>query len=152
MTLQQGFFHAINPQKYKGDPTKIVYRSSWELRLMSRFDLDPSILEWQSEEFYIHYRCKTDNKIHKYFPDFRVKLRDKDGKIKTIIIEVKPLKQTKPPIQPKEKTPKQQKRFMTEMMTFAKNQSKFDAAKAYCKENGMEWMLMTEQEIYGKSN
>jgi len=144
-----GLFKPLNPHKYKGDPTNIVWRSSWECRLMSRFDVDPNIISWQSEEFFIPYICKTDLKPHRYFVDFKVKLKDKDGKIKTLIIEVKPLAQTRPPIKPKENTPKAQKRFMTECMVYAKNHSKWEAAKVYAKERGMEFLIMTEREIYG---
>ena len=34
----QGRFKPKNPSKYMGDPTNIIYRSSWELRLMSYLD------------------------------------------------------------------------------------------------------------------
>jgi len=150
MKSNKGYFKPFNPQKYKGDPTNIVYRSSWELRVMSRFDTDPNILEWASEEFSVHYRSKSDGRVHRYFPDFRVKLKDKDGKVRTIIIEVKPLRQTLPPVKPKVKNPKSDKRFFTECLEYAKNQSKWEAAKIYCKERGFEWLVMTEVEIFGK--
>ena len=85
------------PQKYKGNPNNIICRSSWERRFCRWCDLTENVLEWGSEEFYIPYISPVDNRIHKYFPDFIVKLREATGKIKTIVVEVKPKKQTKEP-------------------------------------------------------
>ena len=85
------------PSKYKGDPTNIICRSSWERKFCHWCDLNESIIEWGSEEFYIPYLSPVDNRVHKYYPDFIIKLRESSGKIKTYVIEVKPKKQTKPP-------------------------------------------------------
>ena len=85
------------PSKYKGDPTNIICRSSCERKFCHWCDLNESIIEWGSEEFYIPYLSPVDNRVHKYYPDFIIKLRESSGKIKTYVIEVKPKKQTKPP-------------------------------------------------------
>lgn len=148
MALTQGFFKPTNPTKYKGDPTSVIYRSGWELRLMSRFDLDDSIIEWSSEEKIVQYRCKSDGRIHRYFPDFLIKVKDINGKIKTIMIEVKPLKQTLPPERPKDNSAKAKKRFLQECLTFAKNTSKFEAAEIYCKDRGWVFQIMTEKDLF----
>ena len=66
-------------------------------------DLNENILEWGSEEIAIPYRSPVDRKIHRYFPDFYVKLKETTGKIKKYIIEVKPKKQLKPQLNQKEK-------------------------------------------------
>jgi len=71
--LHQGYFKPKNPQKYKGDPTNIIYRSGWELKFMLYVDSHPEILEWGSEEFSIPYRSPIDGRIHRYFPDFYIK-------------------------------------------------------------------------------
>ena len=84
----KGFFKPKNPTKYKGDPTKIIYRSSWELRLMAYLDDHPNVVQWGSEEFSIPYRSPIDNKIHRYFPDFWVK-QIVDGKTEVLVLEVK---------------------------------------------------------------
>ena len=56
-------------------------------------DTNEKILEWGSEEIIVPYRSPVDNRYHRYFPDFYVKVKDKNGKIKKMIIEIKPYKQ-----------------------------------------------------------
>ena len=92
------------PYKYKGDPTNIIYRSLWELKFMKYCDTTPSILKWSSEEIAIPYKSPVDNRVHRYFPDFYVKVRESSGKIVHKLIEVKPSKQTVPPKKPKRQT------------------------------------------------
>ena len=90
-----GRFIPKNPQKYVGDPKNIIYRSSWECKVMSWLDKNNDILSWASEELIVPYVSPVDGKWHRYFPDFLVKVRTKDGKTKTMMLEVKPKKQTK---------------------------------------------------------
>ena len=85
----KGRFKPKNYKKYKGDPTKVTYRSMWELRFMKYCDKNDSILEWSSEEIIIPYRS-IDNKVHRYYPDFWIKYKNFEGKIIQEIIEVKP--------------------------------------------------------------
>lgn len=77
----KGRFCPINPHKYNGDPNNIIYRSRWEARFMSFLDKAPDVIQWSSEEFFIPYRCKTDGRVHRYFPDFKVKMKTSKGKI-----------------------------------------------------------------------
>ena len=104
MKTYQGLFKPQNPEKYKGNHAQIVYRSSWELKFMSYLDQHPDVIYWQSEEFFIPYRSPVDGKVHRYFPDFLVKKREKDGTVKTAIIEIKPKQQTAPPKQDRKST------------------------------------------------
>ena len=85
----KGRFKPKQYKKYKGDPTKVVYRSMWELRFMKYCDSNPSILEWSSEEIVIPYRS-IDKKVHRYYPDFWIKYQDAQGNVKCEVIEVKP--------------------------------------------------------------
>ena len=101
-----GLFKPKNPQKYVGDPTNIVYRSSWECKFMSWLDRNPSIISWASEELIIPYKSPVDNRMHRYFPDFVVKVQNKEGKTKTMVLEVKPKKQSLPP-EPRKRVTKQ---------------------------------------------
>jgi hypothetical protein len=142
----QGFFKPINPQKYRGDPTNIVYRSGWELRLMSHFDVHESVIWWSSEEKIITYRSPVDGRVHRYFPDFLINTRSKDGISETIMIEVKPLAQTREPKKQKNIT----KKYINEVYTWGVNQAKWQAAELYCKERGWKFVTMTEKEIFGK--
>ena len=89
-----GLFKPKHPEKYVGDPTNIVYRSSWEAKVMSWLDNNDSIITWASEELFIPYISPVDNRWHRYFPDFLVKFRTKDNKLSTMMLEVKPKKQT----------------------------------------------------------
>ena len=138
----KGVFTPTNPSKYKGDASNIVYRSSWELRLMKHFDRDPSVLWWASEELVIPYISPVDNRKHRYFPDFIAKMKRKDGTVMTYVIEVKPKKQTQKPVQ-KRKT----QRFIQEAATYAVNQMKWKAAEEFCHEHGWKFQIITEDEL-----
>jgi len=139
----QGFFRPRNPQKYKGDPQNIIYRSSWELKFYLECDKRDDIIEWSSEEIIIPYVSPKDNKVHRYFPDAVIKVRDKDGKIITIMIEIKPLAQTSPPVKKKGVT----KGFINEVLTYAVNEAKWEQAQKYCDKKGWKFQIMTEKEL-----
>ena len=139
----KGFFKPKNPSKYKGDPTDIVYRSSWELKLMLYLDTHQDVISWGSEVIIIPYRSPIDNKIHRYFVDFIVTKINKDGKKETILIEVKPSKQTVEPKKPKKIT----KKFITEVKEYGKNTAKWKAAEDFCKDRGWSFHIFTEQEL-----
>lgn len=133
----QGYFTPRFPQKYQGDHTKIVYRSSWEALVFKWLDDNPDVVQWQSEEFYIPYRCATDGKMHRYFPD--VKLVFKSGT--TMLVEIKPESQIKRPVS---KPGKRKTTYIMECFTFAKNSSKWDAAAEYCRKNGWVFSIWGE--------
>ena len=138
-----GTFRPRNPQKYIGDHTNIIYRSSWECRVMTWLDKNPSIISWASEEIAIPYKSPVDGKFHRYFPDFVVKARGKDGSTKTMMIEVKPKKQTQAPQVQRRVT----KQYINEVTTWGVNQSKWKAATEYCLDRGWQFMLMTEDHL-----
>lgn len=139
----KGKYSPTNIKKYKGDPTNIIYRSLWERRFMVYCDRNPNILEWGSEEIVIPYVSPLDGRIHRYFPDFYVKVKQKDGTLKKLIIEVKPKKYTVPPVTPKRKT----RHFIAEVREWGKNEAKWKAAKEFCKDYGMEFMILTEDHL-----
>ena len=138
-----GGFIPKNPQKYVGDPKNIIYRSSWECKVMSWLDKNNDILSWASEELIIPYLSPVDNRVHRYFPDFLVKVRTKDGTTKTMILEVKPKKQTMAP-QPKKRVTKQ---FIEEVKTYGINQAKWKAATEFCLDRGWDFKLLTEDHL-----
>lgn len=139
----QGFFKPKNPKKYKGDPTNIVYRSSWEFRVMVYLDERKEVINWSSETVIVPYRSPIDGKIHRYFPDFVVTKINKEGKKETVMIEVKPFYQTVPP----KKTNKITKKYLTEVRTWGINEAKWKAAKDYCLDRGWSFHIFTENEI-----
>jgi hypothetical protein len=138
-----GLFRPKNPQKYVGDPNNIVYRSSWECRVMDWLDRNKDIISWASEELIVPYISPVDNRVHRYFPDFLVKLRNKEGQLKTLMIEVKPKKQTQPPMQQRRIT----KQYITEVTTWGVNQAKWKAAEEYCLDRGWQFKIMTEEHL-----
>ena len=138
----KGYFSPTSPEKYRGDAKNIVYRSSWELRVMKWLDSQPDVIWWSSEELIIPYVSPIDNKKHRYFPDFISQMRKKDGSVMTYVIEVKPDAQTKMPTQ-KRKT----KRFISEAATYAVNQEKWRAADKFCQEHGWQFLVITEKHL-----
>ena len=111
------------------------------------FDLNESVLEWSSEEFYIPYLSPVDNKYHRYFPDFMIKVKRKDNSLSTIVVEVKPNKETKPPEQKKKVT----KKYITEIAKWGVNEAKWRAAKAYCSSREWEFKIITEKELFNNN-
>ena len=138
----KGWFTPKHRSKYKGDSENVVYRSSWELRVMKWLDENPNVIWWASEELIIKYRSPIDQKIHRYFPDFIVRLKQKNGTESTVVIEIKPQKQKVKPVQ-KRKT----KRYLQEAATYAVNQEKWRAADLFCKEHGWQFKVLTEKDI-----
>ena len=140
----KGKYIPKNPQKYRGDFRNIIYRSLWERKFMVYCDTSPSIVEWGSEEVIIPYRSPWDGKILRYFPDFYTKVRQHDGKVKRMIIEVKPKNQCSPP----EKNPSRKtKRWLSEVRTWGINSAKWKYAGEWCKDNGMEFRILTEDDL-----
>ena len=134
----KGRYNPIHPKKYKGDHHNIVYRSLWERKFMVYCDTSDNIIEWGSEEIIIPYLSPWDGRMHRYFPDFYIKVKQHDGSVKKFIIEVKPKKQCSPP----EKTPKRKtKRWFKEVKTWGVNSAKWKYATSWCENNGMEFTL-----------
>jgi hypothetical protein len=139
----KGKYKIKNPQKYKGDPTNIVWRSLWERKYMKYLDSNDNILEWSSEEIFIWYKSPLDGRPHRYFPDFYVKEQMPDGSIQKYLVEIKPQKQLSPPKEPKRRT----KGYITEVMEFAKNQSKWKYAREWCDDRQYGFKILTENEL-----
>lgn len=139
----QGVFKPKNPKKYRGDPTKIIYRSSWERKFMDYCDLKDSIMEWSSESTVVPYRFDMDGKMHRYFIDFRITVREKDDSVQTYLVEIKPEKKTKPPKKPTRKS----KSYLFESMEYVKNQNKWDAARKYAVDRGWKFIVLTEHDL-----
>jgi hypothetical protein len=138
-----GKFSPKNVNKYLGDPTNIWYRSLWERRVMMHLDNNPNVVEWSNEEIVIPYLSPVDNRWHRYFPDFFVRTRNKNGLLEAMILEVKPKKQSMPP-QPKKRVTKQ---YINEVMTWGINEAKWKAAVEYCKDRKWAFKVITEEDL-----
>jgi hypothetical protein len=148
MKSYKGKFTPININKYKGDPTNIRFRSMWERSFMVFCDTNSSILEWSSEETIIPYLNELDQKIHRYFVDFWLKIKQKDGSIVTRLVEIKPYYQTIPPVIEEGKKVKKSK--IREIETWIVNKCKWKAAQEYCKIKGIEFLILTEKNLFNK--
>jgi hypothetical protein len=143
MKYYQGKFNPSHPEKYMGDPTNIIYRSSWEFRFMRWCDNSSNVIKYSSEETIVPYRCPTDGKLHRYFVDFRIQIKNRNNELKTYLVEVKPSIQTMVPKYPGKKT----KRYISESLTFMKNTAKWEAARNYCNDRNWEFVIITEKEL-----
>ena len=137
-----GRFRPRNVKKYKGDYNNIFYRSSWECKYMSFLDSDPRIIEWSSEEIIVPYISPVDNRTHRYFVDFYVKMQTVHGP-KVFLIEIKPKKQSQEPKQRKRIT----KQYIQEVATWGVNQAKWHAATEYALDRGWEFKVLTEDDL-----
>lgn len=141
--VYKGKFRPKHPKKYRGDPTKIIYRSLWERNCMRYFDQNPNVLKWSSEEVIVPYKSPIDGRYHRYFPDFLIRVKNKQGVLETIMIEVKPFKETK---EPKPQT-RLTKKYLYEVKTWGINKSKWEAAIEFCKDRKWKFMIITEKEL-----
>lgn len=139
-----GLYKPVNPEKYRGNPTRIIYRSMWEKKFMIFCDQASSIVEWGSEEIYIPYRSPIDGRVHRYYPDFYIKVKTKDGKYEKYIIEVKPKRQT---IKPNDKPKRKTAAWKREVLTYIKNRAKWDAAEDFCEDRQMKFKILTEDHL-----
>lgn len=140
----KSIYKPSHPEKYLGNSNNIICRSSWERQFCRYCDVNPNIVKWASEEFSIPYISPVDGRPHRYYPDFLIEVKEKSGKLKKYVIEIKPKKQTLPPVKKKRVT----KGFILEAKTYAVNQAKWKAAVNFCKDNLIEFKIITEDELY----
>lgn len=143
----QGYFRPIHPQKYIGNPANIIYRSGWERLFLKWCDTTPSVLAYGSEELIIPYVSPVDRKVHRYYVDFYIVVKQQDGSVKKFAIEIKPESQTK--------VPKVTKNMLTETLrskiqTYEINMAKWESAKRFCKSRGIEFVILTEKHLLKK--
>lgn len=137
---KKGKYVVINKHKYVGDIDAIVTRSSWENQVCKWADLNPDIEYWGSEINIVKYVCPSDGGVHNYYID--ITLRYRDGRV--LLIEIKPKSQTTLPKQTKGKS---KKTYISEMLAFQKNKSKWISANKYAEENGAKFVIWTEAKL-----
>ena len=106
-------------------------------------DRHPGILEWTSESVVILYTKPTDGQQHRYFVDLSFKIKNKEGKIETYLVEIKPWSQTQAPVRGRKK----EKTFLTECATYATNVAKWKAAGEFCSKRGWKFLIWTEKSL-----
>lgn len=144
---KQGYYKLINPEKYKGDPNNIKFRSSWEYAFCSYLDNNPKIMKWACENPIIIY-VDLHNKTHRYFPDYYYEIKtDDENLMKKVIVEIKPKNELYPPVRPKNETAKALENYEYAIRTHIKNKIKWSHAEEYAKNRGMEFIIITEEHL-----
>lgn len=133
-------------RKYKGK-LPIITRSSWEYMFCQWLDHNPNVLEWSSESVVIPYVDPIYNKQRRYYPDFLVKIINKNRKIVKWLVEIKPYHETNPPVYSINKS---RKTLFEQESTYARNSAKWEAAKKYCDKMGWKWKILTEKQLFNK--
>lgn len=139
---KQGIYRPTYPDKCK-NPGSITYRSGLELKFMRWCDKNARVVEWGSENVVIPYISPIDEKIHRYFMDMYVKIREANG-VKKYLVEIKPDKQTRAP---KSSKKKKESTVIYEQATWAVNQAKWEAAKQFAKKYNMDFIIITELDL-----
>lgn len=142
MPFKQGVFNPKLREKYKGKSLP-VYRSGWELKFFRWCDCNPNILAWNSEGVIIPYKSPLDGRIHRYFVDGLITIKESTG-AKTYLIEIKPSSQVKAP---EKKKYKRKTTMIYEQKTWVVNQAKWEAAGKWAKKKGIEFKILTEKEL-----
>jgi len=142
---KQGIYTPVNNEKYIGNHLP-EYRSSWELKFFQWCDKTPTVLEWSSENTIVPYKSPMDSKFHRYYVDGTVALREGDT-VKRYLVEIKPKKQTMPPVESKRK---KATTLLYEKMTYAVNTAKWEAAEKFAKHKNMKFIILTEEQLFPK--
>lgn len=145
---RQGYFMPTSPTKYIGDPSKIIYRSSWEYKFCNYCDLTPEIVSWSSEPIGIPYISPIDSREHRYFVDFYMKIQ-KTNEIIEYLVEIKPSKSLKPPVMKEGlSTIKRLKEFNKAATDWVVNRAKFIAAENFARLNNKHFIIVTEEFLF----
>ena len=134
-----GKYKIKKPEKYAGNANTVVYRSLWEKQAFKWCENNPKVKLWNSEEIVVPYKSTVDKKLHRYFVDLLIQLDNKE----TYLIEIKPKNQTIPPKKRSRKT----KKYINEILTYAKNQDKWEAATQFAEFKGWKFQVWTEETL-----
>jgi hypothetical protein len=145
--FRQGYYVLNNPEKYVGDPTKIIYRSSWEYRFCKYCDDSSNVLKWSSEPYPIKYISPVDHKQHDYYIDFYMRLKKDDIEV-DYLVEVKPEGSLKKPVFEGIQTMQKLKNFNYAAKTFLVNTAKFASAKQHAESIGYKFVIVTEEFLF----
>ena len=131
-----------NPAKYIGKKPPLS-RSSWEFVFMRMLDEHSGVENWASESIQIPYQDPLTGKYTIDVPDFFIVYKDKNGKKRAEVVEVKPSNQ-----QLRERVGKS--RYNQEQ--YIKNLAKWEAANAWCKQKQLKFRIINEEDIFHQGN
>jgi hypothetical protein len=81
--------------------------------------------------------------MHRYYPDFYIKVKTQNNEIKQYILEIKPIKDTVI------KESKRMEDYVNNVLTVSKNKCKWEAAQKFCKQHNLIFKVLTEKELFG---
>jgi hypothetical protein len=136
-----GAYKVKNREKYIGNPDNVVYRSLWERQTFVWADTSDSVAQWSSEEIVIPYVCGTDGKVHRYFVDLFLRMATNK---QSLLVEIKPHKETIKPVKPTINRTSSQRKFLTESYKYIKNKSKWEAATQFANSHGWKFVIWDE--------
>jgi len=139
--FRQGIFKPKNSSKYIGRGTP-VYRSGWELKFFRWCDDNPRVVEWASEALIIPYINPLDGRVHRYYTDGVIAIKENDT-IKKYVVEIKPSTQVVKPVAGKKK----HSTLVYESARYVQNQAKWAAAKKWCEQRNYLFLILTEKEL-----
>lgn len=156
---KQGWYRVLNANKFitqvKESKTvmkstrinegylEINYKSGLELKALKYCDMNKYVKKFSLEPFPIQYLKPTDGKIHRYFVDFFIEFENNQK----FLVEIKPFNETIEPRKPSKKSEKAILNYQKALQTFAINTAKWNAAKAFCQEKGIKFIVLTEKEL-----
>jgi len=145
----QGYYVLIHPEKYLGDPTRVVYRSSWELAFHKFCDSSSHVNKWSTENISIPYQITNDIgqvENHLYYPDYYIEMIKEGDKFfcEKLVIELKPKKELTIPAKPKKQTLKMLENYEYSLRTFKKNLHKWAFAKSWCERRHLKFLIITD--------
>lgn len=162
---RQGYYKVQHLEKYVGDPTLIIYRSSWELTFLRWCDFSPSIIKFSSEPIRIPYYDRTSKleeckkyglnpndpknwEVKNYNVDFWLQIQKDENVTEKWFVEIKPSEKLKKPVPPPENSPlKIQRKFVNEAREFLLNEAKFAAMNAYANKVNAKFYIFTEIQL-----
>jgi hypothetical protein len=103
-----------------------------------------NVLEWTSESIVIPYVSPLDGRAHRYYVDNSVVIKE-GNKIQKYLVEIKPKKQTMPPVFSKRK---KRSTVLYESQMYVRNQAKWKAAKEWCRKKNYKFLIITEEELF----
>jgi hypothetical protein len=136
----RGKFQMTQPSKYVGLKVP-TYRSSWEWSFMRFCDTNNNIVKWASEAVQIPYRDPLTGRQTVYVPDFFIQYIDKNNGSHVELIEIKPASQSILERVGKNKYNQAQ---------FIKNQAKWTAANIWCKQQGIKFRIVNENDLFSQ--
>lgn len=134
----KGKFVMAHPEKYVGNKMP-YYRSSWEWTFMRFCDNNDHVQKWASEAVQIPYRDPLTGKQTIYVPDFFIQYVDAKNRILVELVEIKPASQAILERVGKNKYNQAQ---------YVKNQAKWAAAQLWCKQQGIRFRVINENDLF----